>query len=109
MIVIFFLYRYLDRQNHKSGELTQEYNLKHWEIQNLFEQLKNDEYINNSLLLSLKGSSFLEIGGCVQKYKNNKTSLTYQKLTNLFLGFGALSAGVYYIVELLKILCSVSR
>ena len=58
-----------------------------------------------SIRRNFNGNSFLKSGGYVKQKQINNTELYYKNITTFSLVFGGVAAGIYYIVELLKMLC----
>lgn len=88
-------------------DLKHKFDFEDWESNAVTNDLVDKGY-HRGYKLTLKGLTFINSGGYEQQLKNDKIELRYKKLGNFSLIFGGVAAGVYYTVELLQMLWSVS-
>ncbi len=56
--------------------------------------------------ITWEGKNFIEKGGYIQKYEDDKIELKYKNWSTYVLIYGGAAAGIYYIYQLLKGLCA---
>lgn len=72
----------------------------------ILRNVKVDEYnFREHYFTTFDGKVFIEKNGYKNKSRNDRIELRLKNATTFFLIFGGVAAGVYYTVELLKMIC----